>query len=112
MIAKESHAIAIKGLRQERSLHDQDDTVEAVCGLNPEFQDLIPWALGPADAGPWTFKLISSPAMQRQTPSGGAGETGEAGALCPQTAILQEQAPGGDLDESGKVVPVDMVSYS
>ena len=57
MIAKDSHSIAIKSLRQEQSLRDHGDAVEVVYVLNPKFPDLIPRPLGLTDAGPWTLKI-------------------------------------------------------
>src|SRR6516225_624010 len=48
----------MKSLRLEQRLRDHGDTVEVACELNPEFPDLIPRPLGPASAGPSTFKLV------------------------------------------------------
>jgi hypothetical protein len=42
MITKESHAIAIKSLRQGQSPRDHGDAIEIGYVLNPKFPDLIP----------------------------------------------------------------------
>jgi hypothetical protein len=51
VIAKDSHSIAIKTLRQEQSLRDHGDAVEVDYALNPKFPGLIPRPLGQAGAG-------------------------------------------------------------
>ena len=73
MITKESHAIAIKGLRQEQSLRNRVDAGEVGYVVNPKSPDLIPRPLGPASAGPSVRRLRSfSPGSQRGECGGNA----------------------------------------